>query len=204
MRRLFYESHALVIVNMRSQIDRPSDETPRRMMPAERHSRHEQQQKRLGSALIMTGEYECSHALVDMVNQQVELNALKHIPLERCTKRSQELNGIKINESFRLNNQGFLVKHNTDQVLLSDNGNDLKVRYALVRRGLAFDQCNLLDYAVHDLWVTKIFEVLYKPPPQGFVQPGLERILAADRAVCVHGRGHSCWDPPRPDRSAPP
>ena len=50
MRRLFYESHALVIVNMRSQIDRPSDKTPRRMMPAERHSRHEQQQKRLGSA----------------------------------------------------------------------------------------------------------------------------------------------------------
>ena len=183
LRRLFYESHALVITHMQSQVSRNSDDAPRKIMPAERAARHEAQQTRLGLTLQMTGEYECSHQLIDAVNSQVEENQLKHIPLERCTKRSQEMAGVKSIEAFKFNAQGFMMRSTAEEMLSSDTGNDLKVRYALVRRALAYDQCNLLAYSVQDQWINKIFHVLYKSPPLHFQQPTLVQLLHADQEL---------------------
>ena len=108
---------------------------------------------------------------------------MKHIPLDRCTKRSQEMAGVKTIEAFKFNSQGFMMRSTAEELLSSDNGNDLKVRYALVRRALAYDQCNLLAYAVSDQWINRIFHVLYKTPPLHFQQPTLVQLLHADQEL---------------------
>lgn len=43
------------------------------------------------------------------------------------------------------------------------------VRMALMRRGLAMDQCNLLQYQIHDQWVENILGVGTEAPMDGFM-----------------------------------
>ena len=52
-----------------------------------------------------------------------------------------------------------------------------------MRRGLALDQCNVLDYAKHDAWVEKILDIRLESPPDGYQRVTLQQIVNADRKL---------------------
>ena len=67
--------------------------------------------------------------------------------------------------------------------LEADLSNDMLLRLCLMRRGLALDQCNVLDYAKHDAWVEKILDIRLESPPDGYQRVTLQQIVNADRKL---------------------
>jgi len=88
LRRLFWEASTLTLAEMRVRLERPEDAPPRRLPQAERCARYDSQCVRL-AGLCLTGERECSHALVDAVFQMKEDEVVRYLPASACTKREQ-------------------------------------------------------------------------------------------------------------------
>ena len=71
LRRLWFESHALVLSDIRSRTERSETDQPRKMPLAERLARIEKQKKEL-KGLVLDAANEPSHALVDKFQSMIE------------------------------------------------------------------------------------------------------------------------------------
>jgi hypothetical protein len=186
LRRLFFESHAVALQDMRSRTERPSESVPTKVMTAERASRYEEQKLRL-NGLDLTGPLEPSNALIDMVFGMVETNELRYIQIHLLTSREQEMDGLKEDAdlkeySIRIKAGEFNLKER-DIKIHTDLSSDLKVRFALQRRGLAFDQAGLITWSKHDRWVSSLFHRMQELPIKGYAMISLEQVLRADRRL---------------------
>jgi len=182
-RRLHFESYSLACADVRQRVSPEDAAVPRRLPNAERAARATRQQAAL-VGMVLTGEYEPSHALVDLCYDMHEQNLVQLIPWEQCTRREQELQGIKKDPVLKLEN-GLIKLVPGAFVPRADLISDLKVRNALVRRGLALEQGFVLSYAVHEQWVCKIFKLLQAHPPAGYEQITFEQLKRADTALFV-------------------
>lgn len=188
IRRLYYESHTVLLAEMKGRVERTEDSKPTKLMPAERASRHAQQQARI-SGLVLSGPYECSHSLVDKIFQMLDDNVLRYLPLDELTTREQELMGERkdsdITRSIQENKEGLLKAVWSQAAVTAELGNDLKIKEALCRRGLAFDQANLIGYAVHQEWIEVLFRRLSESPPPNYRSLSMDQIIAADKKLFV-------------------
>lgn len=94
MRRLFFESYSLAAADMQLRVERKDDRIPSKLANAERSARYEDQRRRL-SGVDISGELEPSNSLIDIVYNMTEEDQLCYVRWEECTKRDQELMGIK-------------------------------------------------------------------------------------------------------------
>ena len=101
LRRLFYEAHTLAIVDMKSRLDRGEEDQPRKLLGPERLERMNLLRQRLPGFTI-EGQLEFSHALLDKCIDQYDRNELRVIPLEECTWRLQELEGVKRDDKLKI------------------------------------------------------------------------------------------------------
>ena len=188
LRRLYFECHTMVLADMKVRVERTDQDAPRKMQAPERAQRLVEQQNRL-VGLHIHGEYEPSYSLIDKVQDQYEHNELRYIPVEELTTRQQELLGDKkdqqLAEVFKKNKQGQLVASQEAVELKADTSTDLKLRNALIRRCLAYDQCGLIDFDVQERWVSKIFERMSEEPPPGYKSVTMDQALQADRKLWV-------------------
>ena len=188
LRRLFAESHTVSLQDLRNRIDKPSDSTPTKVMPAERAARYADQAARL-VGLKLTGPLEPSNALIDSVFALVEDNQLKYLPLHTLTSREQELNGEKedtdIKEFSVKMKSGNLIGKERTQEVRADTTSDLRMRSALQRRALAFDQATLISWDIHDSWISSLFHRMEESPPVGYAPVSLDQCLRADRRLFV-------------------
>jgi hypothetical protein len=181
-RRLFFECFTLAAADLRQRVDRGEDAQPRKLPPPERAFRYAAQVTRL-RGLNLVNELEPSDALVDMACQQFEDNRMALIEWEVCTKKAQEIRGIKKIPQLKANSSGSLVLTSEDQTLEAALDTELLMRFALQRRGLALDQANLLTYAEHDLWVDSLFFHRMAIPPPGYAKVTIAQLVNADRAL---------------------
>lgn len=175
LRRMHYEAHAMFIADLKNKVSATDEDLPRKIPDKD-------QQARL-TGIRIEGEHECSHALLDLVMQQHEKNEVKHVPLTQCTSRDQETGGYKKDASLSLDADGQLkLKPSTVQAKV-DTSTDLRVYQALNRRGLAYDQSNLLPYSCHLKWVDTLFAALQRKVPDGFQSISLQQVLNADKEL---------------------
>jgi hypothetical protein len=57
--------------------------------------------------------------------------------------------------------------------------------WALQRRGLAYDQADLIRWETHEAWLREMFSHLTRSAPPGFMSPSLQQVLRADRELFV-------------------
>jgi hypothetical protein len=100
-RRLFFEAHTLALVDMRTRCEGTPDGQPRRMQLPERVQRMVDLRARYPGFLV-AGEMEFSYALLDKVVDQFDRNEVRYIPLEECTRRDQELDGVKRDDILKI------------------------------------------------------------------------------------------------------
>ena len=62
---------------------------------------------------------------------------------------------------------------------------DLKVRSALTRRSLAFDQFSILSFSFWEKWHTYLFDLVQRPRAPGYSPVTLQQVLDADRQLFV-------------------
>ena len=70
-----------------------------------------------------------------------------------------------------------------DENITVDTSTDLQLQWALQRRGLAFDQCSLMSYEEHEIWVQQLLGHLTRDAPAGFARVSVGQVIRADREI---------------------
>ena len=178
-RRLFFEAYSLTSADMRSRVERRDEDCHRRLAAPERSARYDAQVLRL-PGLRLTGELEPSHFLIDLVQSMAEENVLRYVRWEQCSKREQELMGVRLDPIWKPDACGIVRETSQTEELRADTSTDLLLKYALQRRSLAFDQCGLIEFNAFETWTTTLLSSYLRPPPEGYRRVSLEQLHAAD------------------------
>lgn len=123
---------------------------------------------------------EPSHLLIDIIFQMSEDNQLKYVRWDQCAKRDQELMGVKSDPTWKPDSSGIIREVKVQEELKADVSSDLKLKYALQRRSLAFDQARLVDFDKFERWSQILLEAYTASPPTGFKKVSIEQVHHAD------------------------
>jgi hypothetical protein len=182
MRRIHFESHAMYVADLKSKVMSTEDDTPKRMPNAERATRYLEQKQRL-SGLVLEGELECSNSLLDSIMQQFDRDELKYLAISSCTSREQEMSGQKRDPKLALDSEGQLKLKQQPNDARADVSSDMKIKNALTRRGLGYDQAGLISFSTHARWIERIFSVMNRAAPDGYSQITVHQILESDKEL---------------------
>ena len=161
------------------KISRTSDDAPRKLATAERASRYADQVARL-PGIEMSGEQEPSHSLIDAIYHMSEEGQLRYVKWDECTKRDQELMGLKSDPVWKADASGIIRETKVKEALTAEYDTDLKLRFALQRRSLAFDQARWVDYQDFERWSQILLEAYTAPAMEGYQKVTIEQLHRAD------------------------
>jgi hypothetical protein len=107
--------------------------------------------------------------------------------LYECPTREQEILRARKDPSFSFDSSGNLRATKQESNLRADIASDLKVKNAMTRRALAYDQSGLATFTTLDKWTSKVFHVLAEEVPQGYKRVSMAQAIAADKQLflCV-------------------
>jgi hypothetical protein len=182
LKRLVFESHTILVVQLKSEHDPTSDPSTRKLPASERAARVEAQQKRL-QGMELSGAMEVGHVVYDMLAGMMEANALKYVPPSKCISRSQEVTAAKANKEIKIDSSGVLHLKEGDLEKECKTADSLELHQALTRRGLAMDLVGMMTFSVHQAYVSDLFNKIQTNPPPGFQGPTTTHLLRADRAA---------------------
>jgi hypothetical protein len=158
------------------------EEKPKKLPVSERSDRFEQLRVKL-SGLTLRGELEPSYMLVDKFVHMEETGELRYLRWEEFTRRDQEMRGVKKDGFWKQDEAGHfkrVYKETEQRVELKDH---LAMKYALQRRGLAFEVSKLMSFKVHERIVDVFFETLAREPIPGFSPVSIEQVRRADKEI---------------------
>lgn len=181
-RRMFFESFTMAQADLKLRLERSEDSLPRRLAVPERAARYNSQVARL-PGLCLRGELECSDALIDEAMSQFDDNRLRHIPWEKCTRKIDEVSGVKKLEVFQKSANGMLKASEIPEQKTADVSDDYALRNALTRRALAYDQASLLTFSVHEEWTSRMFSARTKQQIPGYSRVSYDQLHRADLAM---------------------
>ena len=182
LRRLFFESHALCLQELRQKVER-TDHTEAKILPlAEKVERVNFVKQKL-PGLLITQTLEPSHQLIDKAVQQFEENSIRYLDLTTCTSREQEVLAEKATPSLSFDSTGNIKVTKKQELAQCSLSGDLKLRNALQRRAIAYDIANVATFAVLEKWANTLFERLQQEPPSGYKYVSHEQLLRADKAL---------------------
>ena len=173
-----------MVSDHRDLSSRSEDTAPRKMPLAERTARAAQQ-KAKWPGISMSGEYEPRNALIDLVNDMREQNILQYIEPYKCTTRDDEVLNVKTEKQVKLGDLGALLVKDQHVLGVADCSTELRLRNAWMRRGLAFDQLNLITLDKHTDWIDYLQAQVFRSAPAGYRNVTINQILSADRALFV-------------------
>jgi hypothetical protein len=175
VRRLHFEACTLIVAH-----------TPNNRCPWMHRSqaRLQQQQQRL-TGINIAGEMQPSYALIDLAASMLESNSVIWISPSKCSKRESEiqLSATKEKSPVIAVEQHTLKVTAAEDVVKVDHSTELQLQWAMQRRGIALDQCRLIDWDVHQRWVQYLLGLLTKAVPDGYTKIRMEQLLKADREL---------------------
>ena len=181
LRRLFSESYANVAADIRCQTEQTDETAARKLAPAERAERLWMQQERL-PGLNIKGQYEPGDTLVDKCCAAYESDRIVYIEWSSCISREFELmNNVKKDASLTMTTDGTLKLAKSQKVEPTQSSNEIQIRYCLVRRGLAMEQANILEFKKHDELIEMLMEARMAEPLPGYQRISLKQLELADK-----------------------
>ena len=181
LRRLFSESYANVAADIRCQTEQTDETAARKLAPAERAERLRLQQERL-PGLNIKGQYEPGDTLVDKCCAAYESDRIVYIEWSSCISREFELmNNVKKDANLTMTTDGTLKLAKSQKVEPMQSSNEIQIRYCLVRRGLALEQANILDFKKHDELLEMLMEARMAEPLTGYQRISLKQLELADK-----------------------
>ena len=185
LRRMFNESYATVAADIKSQTEQTNEESLRKLAPADRAARLEEQQKRL-TGLEIRGPYEPGDSLVDKFVHFYESDRLQWISWDQCISREHEMmSATKKDQRLVVQASGELKFASNTKYEPCDTSSEILLRYCFIRRALAMEQSNILSYKLHDKWLEKIMACRLEHVPAGFARTTFQQIEAADKKLFV-------------------
>ena len=183
LRRLHFEASTMVVAELKSMATEPSGETVRKLPVAEKIARLQDQETRL-RGLRIRGELQPSYALVDLISNIKETNNVVWIAPSKCGKRDLEIQNSQKQKSSVLSLEQQTLKVTSNDIpTAADTSSDIQLQWALQRRGLAFDQCRLINWDAHELWVQQVMSQITKDSPPGYHRIAASQVIRADREL---------------------
>ena len=180
LRRLWFESHAIAISDMKARLERTSTDTPRQMPLAERMNRLKRQKEEL-KGLQIDAALEPSHSLVDKAQAMVEENCIHYLSPEKCVSRELEASKDRQERAISFDANGNIKVTRKALDLKCDTSGELKLRQALTRRSLALNQTGLASFNVLEELNNHLFSTILREPPAGYHFVTIQQMLAADK-----------------------
>ena len=183
LRRLFHESYAVVSADLKDQVEQSDDAGVRKLAAPERAQRHKAQQERL-QGIDISGANAPGDSLVDKCVAMYEADHLSYISWPHCVSRDHELQtGTKRDTELTFDNKGMLRMAKRARVEPMACHDEIQLRYALIRRGLALEQANVLSFKLHDRWAEKMFQARRQVLPAGYAAVTLRQLEEADKRL---------------------
>ncbi|CAE7262817.1 unnamed protein product, partial [Symbiodinium microadriaticum] len=184
LRDLHFEATTYVIQALKDQVSSDAAEHQVRKLPmAERAARLSDQQRRL-SGVSITGELQPSYGLIDKVNHILESGQLVWISPSMCGKRDLEVAQGIDHKAQVVQVEKEALKVSASQVeTKADVTTPLMLHFAFQRRGIAFDQCGLIEWSTHQDYLHRLLFALSAPVPPGFSQVTIQQIVRADKEL---------------------
>lgn len=184
VKRMHFEAVTIVIANLKSRVTADTGvEGVRKIPNAEKQARLITQQKRL-VGISITGEIQPAHSLIDLANSMCDSNNVIWIPPSKCAKREAEITMSTKEKSSMISVEQHLLKVSTaDPDVKADTSTDLQWQWAMMRRGIALDQCGLINWDTHQLWTQQLLTLLTKDVPAGYAKLTLDQLVKADKEL---------------------
>jgi hypothetical protein len=184
-RRLFFESQALCLQDLRQKVERTEHSDAKVLPLAEKVEKINQLKVRLPARLI-TQQLEPSHRLVDKAVQQWEGNGLRYLELTACTNREPEVLAEKSTPSLTFGSTGNIEVTKKQELTQRSLTGDLRLRTAMQTRTLAYELAGVASFVVMEKWANLLFEKLQQDPPRGYRYVAHDELLRADKALRLH------------------
>ena len=182
LKRMVFESHTLVLAQLREQVSNPDAATTRKLPAVERDAKMRMLRARL-AGVVVEHQLEPSHALLDVFSQQWESRQLEYVHAEKCTSREWEVMKHKSSKQLTIDQDKLLVKEEKTVPEQPVNASELQVLEALRRRGIAMACVDMISWEAHEKYLQKLFNHLRGEAPEHFSKPTLQQLLKADRQV---------------------
>ena len=182
LRRLWFESNALALSDLKQRTERVDTAEPTRLPIAERVARSRDQQARL-TGVLFSPENEPSHKLVDAVFQMIADQQIVWLPWEKLTSRSSEIVQSKHEMAINFDASGSLKLTKKSFEASCPLTGDINIRKALSRRALAFDLANLISFGEMEKWHEYLFALMQRTPPAGLSHVTMQQVREADKLV---------------------
>ena len=156
-RRLFHEAYALATNEMKNMVEKGEETSTRKLSQPERHDRYVRQVEKLKGVTIK-GITEPSDGLVDICCSIFDDNRLRWVDWSKCTSKEQELAGDKKEHTFTVSNGTIKVDSKPQEIQANTATDVLVMQYALMRRALAFDQANLIEFTKFMKWSDRLMK----------------------------------------------
>ncbi|CAE7763006.1 SLC24A2 [Symbiodinium sp. CCMP2592] len=180
-RRLFHEAYAVATQELKTMAERPDEAGPRRLSQPERAERY-RMIKASVSGIDIKDRNEPSDALLDLCVGIYEGNRLRYVSWDRCTSKSQELSSeAKRDSMLTVDSQGRLKAEAKSDHIKADTSSEILLQFALLRRGLALEMSNLLDFRLHRRWAEKLIETRMAAQLDTHSQVSFAQLEAADQ-----------------------
>ena len=180
LKRMVFESHTLVLAQLREQVANPDAATMRKLPAVERKAKMRGLRARL-TGVVVEHQLEPSHALLDVFSRQWESRQLEYVHAEKCTSREWEVMKHKSSKQLTIDQDKLLVKEEKTVPEQPVNASELQVLEALRRRGVAMACVDMISWEAHEKYLQKLFNHLRGEAPENFSRPTLQQVLKADR-----------------------
>ena len=205
LRRLFVESHTLWLQDLKHKGERTDADPPRRLPQVEREARRGELAKRLAPAIVLDGEYEPAHGVVDRFISMVEDDRIEHIPWGSVATRRAEVKHGPARRKAATDE-----KSARDVLLPAEASTRHEIHLALTRRGVAADMAGLMSFEAHELIRARFMCALTEGTGDpAYAPPSVARVAAADSwlweklsAKCARGVGAPTAADPLPADAA--
>ena len=184
IRRALFEAQALSISDMKSRVEPQSDVLVRKMPVAERIARQAALERRL-TGVIFAPETTPGHSVVDRLVDMLETGVMAYLEPHKYISRSQEVQNVKSEKSLSITTDGNLKVNAKVETLTCEASSALTLRQAWSRRSIAFELSGLATFTILEGWVQKMFIMMQRPPPDGYISISLQQLFSC-RPASVH------------------
>jgi hypothetical protein len=185
VKRIHFEAVTLVMVDIQQHSTAQDLSEPGRSLPfVEKQRRLAVQQAKI-TGISHRHEQQASHALIDACFQMVENGSLVYLAPSKCGSRDQEIQQDAKTKQKQLVTieQGALKAVANPSLAVVDVGTELRLMYALQRRGLAFDLVGLMSWDTHAEWSNELFRALMAEAVPNFNPISIDQLLRADQEL---------------------
>ena len=149
LKRLVFESHAMLLAQLREQVSNPQASASRPLPVVEREAKLRDLRAQLGG-VVTEQQLEPSHHLIDLFSQQWEAKQLEYVSPEKCTSREWEITRGKSNKQLSLDNEKLLIKEEKSVPDQPVTSSELLILESMRRRGVAMACVDIISWEVHE------------------------------------------------------